>query len=273
MIAPLFRLIPFLFAALLLAAGPAASQEAAKPYEPIPGQPGKDVVWVPTSDELLKKMLDMAEVTPRDFVMDLGSGDGRNVIAAARRGARALGVEYEEGLVELARRRAAAAGVSERAVFVHGDMFDADISEATVLALFLLTENLDILAPKFLDLKPGTRIALNYFLVSGWLPERSETVGRCDAWCTAHLYIVPAKVEGAWQLEGETLSLRQHFQMVEGTLTLGGKPVGIARGRLHGERIVFEAGGTRYEGRVEGDRIVGERTGAAGGPWVATRAR
>jgi SAM-dependent methyltransferase len=271
---PLFRLIPILVAAVLIAAAsPSASQDAAKPYDPVPGQPGKDVVWVPTPDVLVEKMLDMAQVTPQDFVVDLGSGDGRNVIAAAKRGARALGVEYEEGMVDLARRRAAEAGVSDRAQFVHGDMFAADISQATVLALFLLTENLDKLAPKFLALKPGTRIVLNYFLVSGWIPERSETVGRCDAWCTAHLYIVPAKVEGTWQLDGETLSLRQHFQIVEGTLTLGGKPVGLARGRLHGERIVFEVDGARYEGRVDGDRIAGERTGAASGHWIATRVR
>src|SRR5690606_36409806 len=121
-----------------------------------------------------ERMLDMARVTPQDFVMDLGSGDGRNIIAAAKRGARALGVEHNEKMVELARQRAAEAGVSERAQFVQGDMYAADISEASVLALFLLPENLDKLVDKFLALKPGSRIVMNYFTVSGWTPDRTD---------------------------------------------------------------------------------------------------
>src|SRR6188474_499670 len=124
---------------------------------PFVGQPGKDVIWVPTPYVLVEKMLDLAKVTPQDFVMDLGSGDGRNIIAAAKRGARALGVEYNPDMVEFSKRTAAAAGVAERAMFVQGDMYEADISQATVLALFLLTENLNRLAPKFLSLRPGTR--------------------------------------------------------------------------------------------------------------------
>ena len=128
------------------------------PFEPTPGQAGKDVVWVPTPPELVEKMLDMAKVTPQDIVMDLGSGDGRNVIAAAKRGARAIGFEFNPDMVALSRRLAQEAGVPDRATFVEGDMFEADISKATVLALFLLPSNLDKLAPKFLALKPGTRI-------------------------------------------------------------------------------------------------------------------
>ena len=174
---------------VLFTAGVAHAQ-APTPYV---GQPGKDVVWVPTPYILVEKMLDMARVTPRDYVIDLGSGDGRNVIAAAKRGARALGVEYDTQLVALSRRNAAAQGVSERARFIRGDMFEADFSEATVLALFLLPDNLERLRPKFEKLKPGTRIVTNGFPIEGWNAKEVGKVDRdCDGWCTAYLYVVPA---------------------------------------------------------------------------------
>jgi len=173
----------------------AAGASTPEPYE---GQPGKDVVWVPTPQALVEKMLDMAKVTPRDYVIDLGSGDGRNVIAAARRGARALGVEYDPGLVALARRNAAAAGVAKRARFVRGDMYEADISKATVLALFLLPQNLEQLKPKFERLRPGTRIVSNGYEIPGWEPtEVGTSEGECGSWCTAYLYVVPRKAAAA----------------------------------------------------------------------------
>ena len=166
----------------------AATFAHAQPYV---GQPGKDVVWVPTPQVLVEKMLDMAKVTPADYVMDLGSGDGRNIIAAAKRGARALGVEYDRELLHLARRNATEAGVAERARFVEGDMFEADISAATVLALFLLPNNLDKLKGKFERLKPGTRIVTNGFPIDGWTAKEIATVeGDCGPWCTAYLYVV-----------------------------------------------------------------------------------
>ncbi len=184
----------------VLAVADTAAQE--KAYEPTPGQAGKDVVWVPTPQELVEKMLDMAKVTPQDLVIDLGSGDGRNVIAAAKRGARAIGFEFNPDMVALSRRRAKEAGVADRATFVEGDMFEADISKATVLALFLLPSNLDKLAPKFLTLKPGTRIVNNTFNVTGWDADASETIeGTCQSWCTSMLNIVPAQgvpARGAW---------------------------------------------------------------------------
>ncbi|MGQ0547410.1 MAG: class I SAM-dependent methyltransferase [Betaproteobacteria bacterium] len=181
----LARLLPLLFFVTAI--------HATTP-EPYVGQPGKDVVWVPTPEALVEKMLDMAKVTPQDYVIDLGSGDGRNVIAAARRGARALGVEFDPGLVELARRNARAAGVGNRARFVRGDMYQADISKATVLALFLLPQNLEELKPKFQRLRPGTRIVVNGYEIPGWEPtEVGKTEGECSSWCTAYLYIVPAK--------------------------------------------------------------------------------
>src|SRR5438105_15169395 len=188
------RLLPLL---LWLFIAPAVAQS----FEPYEGQPGKDVVWVPTRHALVERMLDLATVTERDFVVDLGSGDGRMVIAAAKRGARALGVEYEPEMVALARRHGAAAGVAERAQFVQGDMFQADFSQATVLALFLLPANLRRLTPKFLDLTPGTRIVSNSYRIEGWEEETyAEIGGECFAWCTAYLYIVPANVAGAWRL-------------------------------------------------------------------------
>lgn len=175
-----------------------AAQQSQQPpvYVPEVGQQGKDVVWVPTPPELVEKMLDLAKITPNDYVIDLGSGDGRNVIAAAKRGARALGVEFNPDMVALSNRLAAEAGVADKAKFVQGDMFEADISQATVLAMFLLPDNLNRLKPKMEKMRPGTRIVLNTFGVPGWRPDVTEQVGgTCSSWCTAMLYTLPAKPE------------------------------------------------------------------------------
>ncbi len=185
------------FALTLSAAVQIAAQEPTapqKPYVPEVGQAGKDVVWVPTPPEVVEKMLDIARVTSADYVMDLGSGDGRNVIAAAKRGARALGVEFNPEMVALSERLAQEAGVGDKAKFVQGDMFEADISQATVLALFLLPDNLRKLEPKFRALKPGTRLVLNTFGIPGWEAERTEQLtGNCSSWCTVLLYTIPPK--------------------------------------------------------------------------------
>src|SRR5688500_3138662 len=214
----------------VLAVADAGAQNAT--YEPTPGQAGKDVVWVPTPQELVDKMLDMAQVTPQDIVIDLGSGDGRNVIAAAKRGARAYGFEFNPDMVALSRRKAHEAGVADRATFIEGDMFEAGISQATVLALFLLPSNLDKLAPKFLTLKPGTRIVNNTFGITGWDADVTEKIeGTCTSWCTAMLNIVPARVAGTWRIENADLTLTQEYQTVSGTM--GTTP--ISEGRLNGE--------------------------------------
>ena len=185
-----------LMASLLLAlsvALPAAAQSPSKePDEPYVGQPGKDVVWVPTPSALVDRMLEMAKVTAKDYVIDLGSGDGRNIIAAAKLGARGLGVEFDSNLVQVSRRAADAAGVGHLARFVEGDMFEADVSQASVLALFLLPENLARLKPKFEKMRPGTRIVTNGYQIVGWEPaEVGVAGGDCAPWCTAYLYIVP----------------------------------------------------------------------------------
>ena len=185
-----------LLAPLLLLSPLAGAQAPVQGAEPYVGQPGKDVIWVPTPPSLVEKMLDMAAVTPQDLVMDLGSGDGRNIIAAAKRGASAVGVEYDSDLVVLSRKRAADEGVAERARFVQGDMYEADVSQATVLALFLLPDNLSKLKPKFEKMKPGTRIVINAYQIAGWEPKEVGVAGgECAPWCTAYLYVVPARAD------------------------------------------------------------------------------
>ena len=218
-------------------------------------------------------MLDMARVTPKDYVIDLGSGDGRNVIAAARRGASALGVEYDRQLLEIARKNAADAGVARKARFVHGDMFEADISKATVLALFLLPDNLRKLKAKFQALRPGTRIVTNGYEIDGWEPEEvGKLTVNCTSWCTAYLYIVPPRVSGTWRLPEGQLRLEQDFQKLSGTLTANGQTVPIAHARLTGNRISFTVGMNRYEGRVSGKEMSGRMNGRSSGYWKAVRA-
>ncbi len=241
-------------------------------FEPYSGQPGKDVIWVPTPYVLVDKMLDMARVTREDYVIDLGSGDGRNVIGAAKRGAQALGVEYNPDMVELSRRIAAKEGVADKAKFVQGDMFEADISRATVLALFLLPDNMRKLKQKFLGLRPGARIVTNGYEIEGWdADEVGKAGGDCVSWCTAYLYIVPANVAGTWQLPEGDLRLEQNFRSVSGTLSTGGRTVPIANARLSGERISFTAGMARYEGRVNGNAMTGTVSGRSAGRFRAMR--
>ncbi len=252
----------------------APAQPPQESFEPYEGQEGKDVVWVPTPPELVEKMLDLARLTPQDYVIDLGSGDGRNVIAAAKRGARALGVEYNPDMVELSKRTAEKEGVADKATFVQGDMYLADISQASVLALFLLAENLHRLTPKFLALKPGTRIVVNTYGIEGWTADATYAEGSgCWIWCNALLYIVPARVAGTWRLPQGLLTFTQEFQMVSGKLTANGATTTVENGRLRGDEISFTAGKSVYTGRVNGDAIEGVVKGDAAGTWTAVRAR
>jgi len=183
------------FLGLCVASAVAAVARARLPEkrrDPIEGQAGKDVVWVPTPSVYLEKMLDLARLTSRDYLIDLGSGDGRIVIAAAKRGARALGVEYNPDLIELSRRTAAVEGVAERATFMQGDLYEADISGATVLVLFLMPDMLSKLSAKFLELPPGTRIVTHRFAIDGWEENEIKRVdGDSPRYCTALLYVVP----------------------------------------------------------------------------------
>ena len=267
------RVLPLL--CLTLAAGVAAAQSLPETYKPIAGQPGKDVVWIPTPDITLEKMLDMAQVTPRDYVIDLGSGDGRMVIAAAKRGARAHGVEYNADLVALSKRAAAVAGVADKATFSQEDMFEADISRATVMPLFLLPNHLSTLAPKFLKLKPGTRIVSNtYEIGGGWEPDEIVRTVPCNSWCIAVLYVVPAQVAGAWRLaDGEWLMLEQHYQKIYGTYHIDNLAVSIENGKLRGEEITFTVNNVAYTGRIYGNTMAGIAKGRVTRNWSATLAR
>jgi SAM-dependent methyltransferase len=269
------RIRVWLLMLVVCAGASAAAQSRPAPqeaFEPQVGQAGKDVVWVPTPDALVEKMLDLANVTPQDIVVDLGSGDGRNVIAAAKRGARARGIEFNPSMVELSRRKAAEAGVGDKATFVQADMYEADISDATVLALFLLTTNLEQLTPKFLELAPGTRIVDNTFAIPGWTPDATETLENCASWCTALLWIVPAIVEGTWHMDDGRLTITQKFQMVSGTLMSGSTAAPVENGRLRADQLTFSAAGIEYRGRVTGNRIDGILKSPAGErPWRATK--
>jgi SAM-dependent methyltransferase len=181
----------FTVAIALLAASTVFGQTTRAPR---PGQPGKDVLWLPTPEPLVDVMLNLARVTARDVVFDLGSGDGRLAIAAAKRGATAIGIEYNADLVELSKRRAAAAGVRQRATFVRADFFQVDLSAATVVTLFL-NDDLNLkLRPRLLKLTPGTRIVSNTFSMGDWEPDDIASVERgCANWCTALMWIVPRR--------------------------------------------------------------------------------
>jgi SAM-dependent methyltransferase len=248
-----------------------ALAQPAKQYEPSVGQEGKDVVWVPTPQALVDKMLDMAKVTPKDYVIDLGSGDGRTVITAAQRGAKALGIEYNPDMVELSKRNAAKEGVSDKANFVKADLFESDFSQAQVITMFLLPSINMKLRPKILDLKPGTRIVSNSFDMEDWKADETATASGCDHWCTAYLWIVPAKVGGTWKLPQGELNLKQTFQMISGTLRNGNVTTPIS-GKLNGDQISFTAGAAQYTGRVNGSVIEGTVKGGTNGTWSAQRA-
>jgi precorrin-6B methylase 2 len=237
-----------------------------KPYEPSVGQAGKDVVWVPTSQALVDKMLDMAKVTPQDFVMDLGSGDGRTVITAAKRGATAVGIEYNPDMVELSKRNAEKEGLNgTKATFLKADLYETDLSKATVITMFLLPEINIKLRPKILNLKPGTRIVSNSFTMEDWEADQTEHIsGECTSWCTALLWIVPAKAEGTWTTAQGDLTLKQEFQKLQGTL--GSTKI---EGKMNGEQITFTAGNKKYTGKVNGNTIQGTIDG--GGSWTATK--
>jgi SAM-dependent methyltransferase len=228
---------------------------ASSTYTPMVGQEGKDVVWVPTPQALVDKMLDMAHVTAQDIVMDLGSGDGRTVITAAKRGAHATGIEYNPDMVALSKANAAKAGVSDRAKFLKADLFKTDLSKATVITMFLLPDINLKLRPKLLALKPGTRVVSNTFTMGDWKPDETGSPKNCDgSWCTALLWIVPARVSGSYQTPRGEVTLKQHYQMLSGTLRADGRTVPL-EGRVRGEEVSFTAGGKQYRGRLKGHSL------------------
>jgi SAM-dependent methyltransferase len=253
-------------AALMLAAFAAAACAQAQKkddFTPQVGQAGKDVIWVPTPEDLVERMLRMAQTTPNDFVIDLGSGDGRIAIAAAKKfGARSMGIEYNPDMVELSTRNAAKEGVAGKARFAKADIFESDFSQASVITMYLLPGLNLKLRPKLLDMKPGTRIVSHQFNMDDWQPDEVTNIeGR-----RAYFWLVPAKVAGTWRLVsgGEVLdvTLEQKYQMLEGTVKLGTINAGLRDARLHGDRIDFafvDQGGVRrdFSGRVSGNTLEG----------------
>ncbi|MGQ9620254.1 MAG: class I SAM-dependent methyltransferase [Bacteroidales bacterium] len=243
-------------------------------YQPEVGQEGKDVVWVPTPQALVEKMLDIAHVTPSDLVIDLGSGDGRTVITAAKRGVRAIGVEYNPDMVSLSYRNAEKEGIRNKVEFVNGDLFEYDFSKATVITMFLLPDINLRLRPQILDMKPGTRIVSNTFTMGEWTPDDTATLDdESTHWNTAYLWIVPAKVEGRWKMQpsGE-LVLRQEFQMVSGEIVVNGKKETISGGKIKGDEITFHAGKIIYNGKIKGNTIEGTAdNGKSTTKWTAIR--
>jgi SAM-dependent methyltransferase len=265
----------FVLCLSLIVTGAFAQSTTNKEFQPVEGQAGKDVIWLPTAQALVNKMLDMAKVTPQDYVIDLGSGDGRTVITAAKRGARALGIEYNPDMVAFSKRLAEKEGVSGKTQFIQADIFESDFSQATVITMFLLEEINLKLRPKILDMKPGTRVVSNTFTMGEWAADETYNVDRaggCESYCTAYFWVVPAKVEGKWILPQGELTLNQSFQMISGTLKSGANTVQIKNGKLNGDQINFMVGNARYTGRVSGNTIQGiVESGGKTTPWSATQ--
>jgi SAM-dependent methyltransferase len=252
---------------------------ASAEYAPSVGQPGKDVVWVPTPDALVTHMLRMAKVTSQDFVMDLGSGDGRIAIAAAKEfGARAEGIEYNPDLVTLSNKAAQQAGVADKVKFIKADIFETDFGKASVITMYLLPRLNVQLRPKILALKPGTRVVSHAFTMDDWKPDEQALVEAREAF----LWIVPAQLGGNWRLNsgGEQLDLRleQKYQMLGGKAQAGKSAYEIQSGRVRGEEVYFDLIGPKgerreFSGRLNNAQLEGSVKTASGAPvkWTAVR--
>lgn len=249
-----------------------ASQETANaPFTPMLGQEGKDVIWVPTPQELVDLMLDMAELKPDDTLVDLGSGDGRTVISAAQRGIRAHGIEYNPDMVALSNSAAHTAGVADRVSFKQADIFESDFSSASVVTLFLLP-NLNVkLRPTLLAMKPGTRVISNAFTMGDWEPDEvGETSKNCASYCKAYKWVIPANVQGTWTLNNGTLTLNQTYQKLDGTLNDGKTEHEVQEGRVLGTQVTFRANNQNYSATLNGSTLQGFLNGTT--PFIATRA-
>jgi len=266
--------------ALLPPCAQAQPEQAAKEYTPHIGQSGKDVVWVPTPQPLVERMLDMAKLTARDIHYDLGSGDGRTVITAAKRGATSFGVEFNPDMVVLSQRAAAREGVTGKATFIHGDIFQTDFSKATVVTLYLLPSLNVKLRPTLLRMKPGTRVVSHAFDMDDWKPDQTADVEGSKAF----LWIVPARIEGTWRWNAAgpaarpiEITLKQHYQQLDGTAHVGEKAAQLRDLKLDGDQITFSVfesatAHTDYTARVNGNSMTGTmKHSGAETKWSATR--
>jgi precorrin-6B methylase 2 len=247
--------------------------EPEEEYEPKPGRRGKDVEWVPCSTVVLNLMFQMVKVASDDYLIDLGSGDGRMVIGAAKLGAQALGIEYNPRMVELSRKNAEKEGVSDRVTFREADFYETDFSEATVIALFLRKDINIALRPKILNMRPGSRVISNIFDMGEWQADEIVEVEDENYYFknhTVYFWIVPARAGGIWSFPGGELNLEQNFQMIKGELTSGSATKSVT-GKMIGDRISFVAEGVQYEGFVTGNRMAVETTEGSSDGWTATR--
>jgi SAM-dependent methyltransferase len=259
-------------------------QECERDYKPQVGQSGKDVVWVPTPDELVQRMLRMAKVTPQDLVYDLGAGDGKIAIAAGKLGANAVGIEYNPDMAKLANCLVTADGVTSKTKIIQGDIFKEDFSKATVITMYLLPELNLCVRHRILAMKPGTRVTSHQFTMGDWeADETSEFEYR-----TAYLWIVPARVDGTWALRDAngattTVNLTQTFQKLSGEVVSGAPKQPLVGATLRGDQLRFafndDKGVTRsFTGTVRGNELAGTlksgntETKVTGAPQGALRA-
>jgi len=268
-----YRYAAIMFAGVLAASAPALSQDAAD------GTFIGDVPYVATPQDVVDSMLDLAKVGPGDYVIDLGSGDGRLVVTAAKRGAAGFGVDLDPKRIAESVENARKAGVADRAQFFQRDLFETDFGRATVLTMYLLPDINLALRPKVLGLKPGTRVVSHDFDMGDWVPDERlrmrSAVTHYES--NAYLWIVPANAAGRWQAEGGDalrFEIAQTFQQIKLQARNAQGPLDVSDARLAGDKISFTAGGRAYDGRIDGDVIVGVRRGGAGdSPWSARRAK
>src|SRR5512137_1604473 len=268
---PLIAIAAVSLLALSAAAAGKTRAECERDYKPQVGQAGKDVIWVPTPDELVSRMLTMAKVTPKDHVFDLGAGDGKIAIAAGKKfGATAVGIEYNPDMAKLAQCYVQADGVASKVKIIQGDIFKEDFSKATVVTMYLLPELNLRLRPTILNMKPGTRVTSHQFTMGDWDPDETAEI----EYRTAYLWIVPAKVEGTWTLRDQaggqySVNLKQTFQKISGEATVGNARQPLVGATLRGDEIRFafndDKGVTRaFTGTVKGNELTGVLKAAGG---------
>lgn len=269
-----------LLAAAVVSVDAKDRRECDRDYKPQVGQAGKDVVWVPTPDEIVQRMLRMAKVTPQDTVYDLGAGDGKIAIAAGKMGATAVGIEYNPDMAKLAQCYVQAEELTGKTRIIQGDVFKEDFSKASVVTMYLLPELNLRLRPTLLNMKPGTRVTSHQFTMGDWEADETAEVD----YRTAYLWIVPAKVEGAWTLREQgspnayTVNLSQKYQKITGDVTTGSAKQPLVGATVRGEEIRFafndDKGVTRtLTGTVRGNELTGTLKGAGGTETKVTGTR
>ena len=255
-------------------------RECDRDYKPQVGQSGKDVVWVPTPDEVVQRMLRMAKVTPQDLVYDLGAGDGKIAIAAGKIGATSVGIEYNADMAKLAQCYVQAEELAGKTRIIQGDVFKEDFSKATVVTMYLLPELNLRLRPTILNMKPGTRVTSHQFTMGDWEPDETAEID----YRTAYLWIVPAKVDGTWTLREQgssnayTVNLTQKYQKVSGDVASGPAKQPLVGATVRGEEVRFafndDKGVTRtMTGTVRGNELTGTLKGAGGTETKVTGSR